>query len=192
MSGNLILSARRDAQGIRADFRSKLCSGRASSNGSKDVEFERRKNASARHIAADYLVEMIGQLGCVLVIGYSLRRFFAGAGMAQQPRYGVAAPATLKRITSTERAAEHSLAMDQGPQRASRPVPRRCSRLSGRTNSMVQPANGRMILRRRVAIRTCLKTTQAFAAADERKRRRSWFRPWCEAVRSPWTGDATS
>lgn len=41
-------------------------------------------------------------------------------------------------------------------------------------------------------LRTCLKTTQAFSTADERKRRRSWFRLWCEAVHSPWTSAATS
>jgi len=48
----------------------------------------------------------------------------AEAGMAQQPRHGVAAPATLDGVTSAKRADEHPVAMDQGPQRASSADPR--------------------------------------------------------------------
>src|ERR1019366_7978538 len=82
-------------------------------------------------------------------------RALAESELAQQPRRAVTAPGAMERTACDERANEHSLAMDQGPQRASSPDPRRCSRISGCTYTMVQPAKGRMILSRRVALSPC-------------------------------------
>ncbi len=54
-----------------------LCGARALPYRSKNVEFKRCKKASARHVAADHLIQAIGQHSCSLAGSHSLTKLFS-------------------------------------------------------------------------------------------------------------------